>query len=232
MPEIKNSFLQGKLNKDLEARIVPNGQYTDALNVQISKSDSDGVGLLHNVKGNKIVADLSLDSSHEIIGSIFDDKNNRIFWFITNGSSNNYIYVWSPDTSSSLNTSLRIVSGSFLNFSKSNIINGVNIIEDFLFWTDNLNPPRMINIERAIGNTSYYNSEIKISVAKYAPYKAPTILSAEHDPDIKSKRIEEEFVRFAYRYKFRDNEYSVLSPFTSIVFQMEDSGYSYYKRRC
>jgi len=224
MPEIKNSFLQGKLNKDLESRIVPNGQYTDALNVQISKSESDGVGLLHNVKGNKVVADLSLDSSHEIIGSIFDDKNNRIFWFVTNGSSNNYIYVWSPDSSSSLNTPLRIVSGSFLNFSKSNIITGINIIEDFLFWTDNLNPPRRINVERAISNTSYYNSEVKISVAKYAPYQAPIILSAEHDPDIKSKRIEEEFVRFAYRYKFRDNEYSVLSPFTSIVFQMDDSG--------
>ena len=166
MPEIKNSFLQGKLNKDLEARIVPNGQYIDALNVQISKSDSDGVGLLHNVKGNEVVADLSLDSSHDIIGSIFVDKNNRVFWFVTNGSSNNYIYVWSPDASSNLNTPLRIVSGSFLNFSKSNIITGVNIIEDFLFWTDNLNPPRRINVERAIVNTSYYNSEIKISVAK------------------------------------------------------------------
>jgi hypothetical protein len=224
MPEIKNSFLQGKLNKDLDTRIVPNGQYIDALNMQISKADADNIGVLHNIKGNKAVSSLSLDSTHEIIGSIFDDKNNRIFWFITNDSSNNYIYVWSPDTSSDLNTPMRILSGSFLNFKKSNIITGVNIIEDFLFWTDNLNPPRRINIERAINNNSYYDSEIKISVAKYAPYQAPIVTLAEHDDTIKSKRIEEEFIRFAYRYKFKDNEYSILSPFTSIIFQMDDDG--------
>jgi hypothetical protein len=37
---------------------------------------------------------------------------------------------------------------SVLNFSKSNIITGINIIDDMLFWTDNLNGPRKINISR------------------------------------------------------------------------------------
>jgi hypothetical protein len=37
---------------------------------------------------------------------------------------------------------------SVLNFSKNNIITGINIIDDMLFWTDNLNSPRKINISR------------------------------------------------------------------------------------
>jgi len=37
---------------------------------------------------------------------------------------------------------------SVLNFSKNNIITGINIIDDMLFWTDNLNGPRKINISR------------------------------------------------------------------------------------
>ena len=45
MPEIKNTFTQGKMNKDLDERLVPNGQYRHALNVQISASEGSDVGL-------------------------------------------------------------------------------------------------------------------------------------------------------------------------------------------
>ena len=39
MPEIKNTFTQGKMNKDLDERIIPNGQYRDAMNIQVSTSE-------------------------------------------------------------------------------------------------------------------------------------------------------------------------------------------------
>ena len=35
MPEIKHNFAGAKMNKDVDERIVPNGQYRDALNVQV-----------------------------------------------------------------------------------------------------------------------------------------------------------------------------------------------------
>ena len=40
----------------------------------------------------------------------------------------------------------RLVTGNFLNFSKNHLITGVNIIDDLLFWTDNYNQPRKINV--------------------------------------------------------------------------------------
>ena len=39
-----------------------------------------------------------------------------------------------------------LVSGAFLNFSQSNPIYGVNLLENLLFWTDNRNQPRKINV--------------------------------------------------------------------------------------
>ena len=33
MPEIKNAFTQGRMNKDLDERLIPRGQYRDAMNV-------------------------------------------------------------------------------------------------------------------------------------------------------------------------------------------------------
>ena len=40
----------------------------------------------------------------------------------------------------------RYTSNGILNFSKNNLITGINIVDDLLFWTDNLNQPRRINI--------------------------------------------------------------------------------------
>ena len=53
MPEIKNTFIKSKMNKDLDDRLLSNGEYRDAVNVNISRSEGDDVGALENVLGNK-----------------------------------------------------------------------------------------------------------------------------------------------------------------------------------
>ena len=44
MPEIKHQFTGGKMNKDLDERLVPNGEYRDAMNIQVSTSEGSDVG--------------------------------------------------------------------------------------------------------------------------------------------------------------------------------------------
>ena len=44
MAEIKNTFLKSKMNKDLDERLLPNGEYRDARNIAISKSEDSNVG--------------------------------------------------------------------------------------------------------------------------------------------------------------------------------------------
>tara|TARA_R100000482_G_C4977013_1_gene81610 strand:+ start:46 stop:315 length:270 start_codon:yes stop_codon:yes gene_type:complete len=53
MPEIKNVFRQGVMNKDDDERIIPNGQYRDAMNIEISTSENSDVGTVQNILGNK-----------------------------------------------------------------------------------------------------------------------------------------------------------------------------------
>ena len=52
MPEMKRNFTKGKMNKDLDERLVPNGEYRDAMNVQVSTSEGSDVGTIQNVLGN------------------------------------------------------------------------------------------------------------------------------------------------------------------------------------
>ena len=52
MPEIKHTFTGGKMNKDLDERLVPKDQYVDAMNIQVSTSEDSEVGTAQNILVN------------------------------------------------------------------------------------------------------------------------------------------------------------------------------------
>lgn len=187
MAEVKNAFIKSKMNKDLDSRLIPNGEYRDAKNIQVSRSQGDDVGALENIFGNAVAVngDFAADASApniECIGYVVDESSNFIYLFFTDytdpylvedvstysTTAKNFIYAY--NTLSSQKT--KLVEGSFLNFSTNKPIIGVNILENLLFWTDNRNQPRKINIQSALDGSVSYNTEDKISVAKYNPYQS------------------------------------------------------------
>ena len=188
MAEVKNAFIKSKMNKDLDDRLLPNGEYRDALNVQVSKSESSDVGALENVLGNSVAFDFGAAVSVpgiKCIGFFVDEFNNDIYSFFTdntdnssestityNTSANNFIFKHNTITGDTT----ALVRGAFLNFSTTSPIIGVNLLEKLLFFTDNRNQPRKINVKEANTNANtfaptYYVSEDQISVAKYNPYE-------------------------------------------------------------
>ena len=297
MAEIKNSFLKSKMNKDLDDRLIPNGEYRDANNISVGKSEDDDIGALENVKGNTLVPGTNVGSL-EVIGYLKDNNSETIYLFLTNNASDHRIYKYYN------NSYTKIVEGAFLNFSNENLISGINLVEDLLFFTDNRNQPRKINVNKPLG---YYTKENQISVAKYNPYEplellksttstagaaststtitlsaantaikkgmnviGPTITADQYiyvtnvsgvtitinaaatvanldvltfltttmtgkditydfnggadwpgDPDF----LEDLFVRFSYRFKFDDEEYSIMAPFTQPAFIPQQKGY-------
>ena len=52
MAKVTNAFIKSKMNQDLDARLLPNGEYREGLNIQVSKSEGPDVGALENVLGN------------------------------------------------------------------------------------------------------------------------------------------------------------------------------------
>tara|TARA_R110000772_G_scaffold29331_2_gene73355 strand:+ start:670 stop:4992 length:4323 start_codon:yes stop_codon:yes gene_type:complete len=182
MPEIKNNFLQAKMNKDLDDRLLPNGQYRDAQNIVISRTESESVGSVQNVLGNIQVSTFGLsDRFLEIIGYYVDELNNSIYAFITNytDSSSDNLSNFASSASShyicSFNSETEapkiLVAGSFLNFSKMSPITGVDMIENTLFFTDNRNQPRRINVNSASSSVSIYTTEDDVSLLKYFPFQ-------------------------------------------------------------
>jgi len=199
MAEVKNAFIKSKMNKDLDDRLLPSGEYRDAQNVQISRSEGSDVGALENVLGNSEVlfngqkfSTLVGAANIKCIGEFVDENNTTIYSFWTdnfdtqaetniiyNPAAKNYIMGYNQQSGEFA----VLVEGAFLNFSQTNHIIGINIIEGLLFWTDNRNQPRKINVDAAnsFGSAyvvpTYYTDEDSISVSKYNPYQPIEVLN-------------------------------------------------------
>ena len=250
MPEITNNFTRGRMNQDLDKKLIPKGEYISATNAQIGgSSDFSGDGVLAAIKGNEIIA-ANVPTDSVCIGSISDEAKNKLYWFTTqSGLSNDPDCIFEYDQEQNVTTVVfRDVNMNVLKF-PNDFITGINIIDDFLFWTDGHGEPKKISISRSIqgtpqagGHTQLFVNNISlgdileehITVIKKKPEEPPTIRVTSSIEDVTltddngnattvNKSInpifEKIFPRFAVRYKYVDGEYSAIGPFSDVVFK-------------
>ena len=163
MPEIKNTFLKGRMNKDLDERLIPSGEYRDALNIEISTSEDSNVGSVQTILGNLEMA--GLPETCVCVGSYADEKTNKIYWFVkeddfdaileydSNTETHEYVFV---DTKKNTDSPV-------LRF-PNRIITGINLIDNLLFWTDGFGEPKKINITRCKQGTTNRNTHTRLIV--------------------------------------------------------------------
>ncbi len=161
MAELIHTFTNGKMNKDLDERLVPNGEYRDALNLEIASSDNSQVGSFQNIKGNREkkskylnettgkltswTSDYISDLSNPIcIGAVSDENSDEIYWFI---ASDNISVIASYNSVTTVTLPLVVDTQNILKFSKDYLITGVNVLDGMLIWTDNQTEPKKIIIK-------------------------------------------------------------------------------------
>lgn len=223
--KIKNTFNTGKMNKDVDERLIKNGEYTDAKNIRVlNTSGSDG-GAVENEKGNVKLSNLSLQNNPECIGSIADESDEKIYWFVVNDLGYSYIYEYDRvnEVVSRILADERSGDQQVLGFDKQNKIVGVNVFynipkkEKLLIFTDNLNQPRCVNINRAKGYGLSSFIEDDINLYKKPPYESPKVTPV-NSLNADENSVRERFFSFSYRYKYLDGEFSALSSFTNYQF--------------
>ena len=269
MPELKHSFSAGKMNKDLDERLVPNGEYRDATNIQVSTSDGSNSGVVQTLLGNEkhstVITNLSnVDGYYDVdalgavcVGSVANPATNKIYYLVSNDVDSyddterqiakNYIFEYdtvtakhkhvfvdifrvrdavyassaavgtttfhlstlgggiatnqtgirvgmkiATDSTYNLGDNISVTDISYdttlnrwkitldtavvlaaseairfyansdmssvLGFHKNIIITAINIVDDYLFWTDDVGEPKKINIKRSCYGTGgvYY----------------------------------------------------------------------------
>lgn len=236
MADFTRNFIAGRMNKIVDERLLPEGEYVDAMNIRMGSTENSEVGVIENTKGNTSLTKLAyidgtpLSTAAKCIGAIEDSARETIYWFVHDPSftvgdtgkldlivsynvlTNILVYhVISIDDGDGVNTTL--------NFNPSYLITGINLIEDLLFFTDDYNAPRFINIKRNYPNPVLDIDAISsesILVIKKPPIEAPTVQPITTSGQ--ENYLETRFICFAYRYRYIDGEYSATSQWSAPAF--------------
>ena len=230
MPKVQKNFIKGRMNKSVDERLVPQGEYIDALNVRLGSTEGTEIGAVENSKGNELLVQLTfqnaaLSPEAKCIGAYEDGANETIYWFVhdknnPNSSTNKVDLIVSYNVRT-FALQYHVISTSILNFDEDYLVNGIDLIGDLLFFTDNLNPPRKINVTRPylqpdLNTTVDQITEQDIGVILAPPLNAPTL--DQFAVGGGENYMEELLLSFAYRWQYEDGEYSALSPFTDYAF--------------
>lgn len=202
MAELIHTFTSGRMNKDLDERLVPNGEYRDALNLEIASSETSQVGAFQNIKGNlellfksfnPVTKERTTWAANEYItaltnpvciGSKADENSDEVYWFI---ASEGISVIASYNTITKVTSPLVVDTQNILNFTSAKLITGINILEGMLAWTDNQTEPKKITIKDWASSTPNFITHSKIygttrlfiesdiTVIKKYPLQPPTI---------------------------------------------------------
>ena len=244
MPKFTRNFTAGKMNKTFDERVVPNGEYIDAMNIRMGSTENSEFGVIENTKGNVSLTTLKfqgtpLSVDARCIGAYEDGSIETIYWFVHdpsfplgNTGKLDLVVSFNTNTFSLTYHVITIDNGggvdTTLNFNPQYLITGVNKIEDLLFFTDNYNAPRSINVTRnytipsgsplydAGGFAGQALLEESLLVIKKPPTEAPTVelINTAGEQNF----LEERFISFAYRYLYADGQYSATSQWSDIAF--------------
>jgi hypothetical protein len=223
------------LNKDDDARLIKSVEMTDALNVRVSADmDGDG-GVIKNAFGNEAMDFKTGNNwqglphalpagSNKVVGSVTDQKNGVIIFFVWNDEDDHSIYRF---TTAQNEVDLIYRDGALaftaFGFVKGDVINTVNN-DILLYFTDGITAPKKLNISRAI--VGGYSSVITngtdeqklefLTLAKKPPLDPPTY-EFFTDTTVDENNIFESNFQFAYQYVYFDGEYSAISKYTDLA---------------
>ena len=238
MANLVRNFIKGRMNKSVDERLVPNGEYIDARNIRMGSTEDSEIGAVENTKGNERLTTLvypptgtALSDQATCLGSYADGANETIYWFVhdpafTEGATGKLDLIVSFDATDSILT-YHVVSiddgggtDTSLNFDPQYLVTGVDLVDDLLFFTDDTNPPRKINVLKGYAQPTLNVDDAllyeDLLVIKRPPLESPAILPFNNAPNAPSpdNYMEERIICFAYRYRYENGEYSATSQFS------------------
>lgn len=229
---IKRNFVKGRMNLDIDERLLPDGEYREAEQVEIINSEGSDVGAIEKPLSNKKITDIDLGANPINLGKYEDESEDKIYWF-EKSDIGCFLLEWDniKKESSIVLKDTRPEDTRVLNLKVGYRITGVVKIisedtkEDLLGWTDNNIEPCLINIERAKSWAENDFEEEDIFWIKKQPKNSP-ILNPFYSND-ESNALENAFVTIGYRYRYRDGERSAISSYSNYNFNPKEFDLDY-----
>ena len=224
------------LNNSSDSRVRKATEMSDALNVQVGGESAGGestgdLGVLKPINGNTPVENSFIgdSSSKRIIGKAEDGQQNKVYYFVYSSvATEQGVYVY-DNLQGTVN---QVFTSPYFNFQSNGFVKGdvihLNNQTDvdaeertLLYFTDNVNEPRKLDVDRALENSfndyNQYDFADLITACPRTPVLPPTF-SFSYDPDSQVNNFEGlNGFQFAYQNIYFGGEESALSTYSDIA---------------
>lgn len=219
------------INTDISPKAIEEGNQgnrvlvnpvLDCLNKHYHTSENGMSMEIENIRGTTTKSNSLPSGTNVCIGTYEDKLNNQLIFWNYNSNNNHGVYAYSPETDA-ITTLLQVAGLAFQN-DRRYLVTGVGSIGSLLYWSDGINPQRVINMTRSYGYGTFSLTHItvikphpitRIQVGENDYYEAPS-LDRTYDSAIKTNNVTDKNIQFSYRYKYLDNEYSVIAPYSVV----------------
>jgi hypothetical protein len=210
------------MNKDVDRRYLPQGEYMDANNAVVINGAEQTDGVLKTSLSNKRLTNIDFGANPVEFGAMAYHKRNRIYWAVKSDSGC-FLMEYDQQTQvvSFVLKDTRMPGSRVFDLRDGYYINDMHIIssddesKELLLLTDNNMQPLCINIARA--KTYAENGFDKEDIFLIKNRQDLRLKQTLYLP-VGLKTKWKNCFSFCYRYKYLDGEYSALSPFTNYKF--------------
>lgn len=221
----EKKYWEGYLNADDADAFVQFAEYINMKDMRFGITSDQGFAKQLEVVGGTLLINnthLPTSSSNVCIGVAHDYANRRVVYFTTSDDHHDAVFCFDymADVVYLVLLGSDVTGG--LNFDKDHLIHSTRVENGCVYWTDNLNEPRRININAGIqayqsvySNVTPYTLPVTrdvISWIRRQPGLPPSQVKLQQtSPTVFSNQIANEAFTFCYRYVYRDFELSTLS---------------------
>jgi hypothetical protein len=223
MGNLRRTFISGKMSKDIDERLLQDGEYRHAENILILESEGSDAGAIQNSLSNRKLTNLSLGANVITLGTGADETNKKLYWALKSDSGCYFIeYDVTNEVAVKVLEDTRVAPYRVLDWKENFLITAMSKVvssdsnKDLMIINDDNIEPLCFNLERAktFGPNGFDKEDIFLikKPPRFAPRVQPTFINGS------SNDIEERFLTFSYKYKYLDGEYTALSSYTNYVF--------------
>lgn len=218
----------GAGNFDKADFVIGPNEWVNMENCRVGSTDKGVIGTVEGIGSTVLKSTPEVSVTNVVLGTAEDIPNRRFCYFIKDlyGPWDKILcYDIESETIYTVLLASQVVGG--LNFDKYSLVHSARIINGLLYWTDNLNQPRRININAAINlnhpgtfpDVTAYSSPLNAEVITLIrrPPGYPLFPSKFTDGGITSNQVKSNAFRFTYRYLYRDGEISTLAAHSTLI---------------
>ena len=222
-----------RVNPDVDDRVIKPNEARIAVNLRFGASTDDtnlsgGTLILGNKKIDSFVPPAG---ANKVVGVYADLESRNVFFAMYNSEGNHGLYRINGAT----NVVQTIAIGSWLNFQPEDTYNvSITGIDGKLYWTDGINSPRVINVQKGIDtilqtpNADVYPVTVEdwfytqIKRPPGQPLSVTPMLEADLAAVSLTKQnrsVTDTGFQYSYYYVYDNNEESRLAPYSKNTFE-------------